>query len=276
MCYCLLGGGKRIISVTSLLVPIMGAVYILVAIVITLLHANMLPEIFRQIFAGAFDVKAIFGGFGGSCVMQGIKRGLFSNEAGVGSAPNAAASADVVHPVKQGLVQTLSVFIDTLLVCSATAFLCMSSGVTPPQTSAEAASYVQASLSATLGGVGPIFVTAAMILFAFTTLLGNLFYVDKTLNYLLGREPGKVLRTCIYIVASLVIFVGAGLSADLLWDIADVLMGGMTVINMPVILYLGKYAYRALRDYERQVKSGGVTGFKRADIGLEYETDYWN
>ena len=115
-----------------------------------------------------------------------------------------------------------------------------------------------------------------MILFAFTTLLGNLFYVDKTLNYLLGREPGKVLRTCIYIVASLVIFVGAGLSADLLWGIADVLMGGMTVINMPVILYLGKYAYRALRDYERQVKSGGVTGFKRADIGLEYETDYWN
>ena len=276
VCYCLLGGGKRIISVTSLLVPIMGAVYILVAIVITLLHANMLPEIFRQIFAGAFDVKAIFGGFGGSCVMQGIKRGLFSNEAGVGSAPNAAASADVVHPVKQGLVQTLSVFIDTLLVCSATAFLCMSSGVTPPQTSAEAASYVQASLSATLGGVGPIFVTAAMILFAFTTLLGNLFYVDKTINYLLGREPGKVLRTCIYIVASLVIFVGAGLSADLLWGLADVLMGGMTIINMPVILYLGKYAYRALRDYERQVKSGGVTGFKRADIALEYETDYWN
>jgi AGCS family alanine or glycine:cation symporter len=152
----------------------------------------------------------------------------------------------------------------------------MSSGVTPPQTSAEAASYVQASLSATLGGVGPIFVTAAMILFAFTTLLGNLFYVDKTINYLLGREPGKVLRTCIYIVASLVIFVGAGLSADLLWGIADVLMGGMTIINMPVILYLGKYAYRALRDYERQVKSGGVTGFRKADIGLEYETDYWN
>ena len=276
VCYCLIGGGKRIISATSVLVPIMGAVYIVVALVITILNANMLPDIFRQIFAGAFDFRAIFGGFGGSCVMQGIKRGLFSNEAGVGSAPNAAASAEVDHPVKQGLVQTLSVFIDTLLVCSATAFLCMTSGVTPPNTSAEAASYVQASLSASLGAVGPIFVTAAMILFAFTTLLGNLFYVDKTINYLLGREPGKVLRTCIYIVASLVIFVGAGLSADLLWGIADVLMGGMTIINMPIILCLGKYAYRALRDYERRIKDGGEMTFRKADIGLECETDYWN
>jgi len=276
VCYCLMGGGKRIVSVTGVLVPIMGALYILVALVLVILNAKMLPDVFRQIFVGAFDFRAIFGGFGGSCVMYGIKRGLFSNEAGVGSAPNAAASADIDHPVKQGLVQTLSVFIDTLLVCSATAFMCMTSGVTPPTTSAEAASYVQASLSVTLGGVGPIFITAAMVLFAFTTLLGNLFYVDKAINYLLGKEPTKLVRNICYVVASLIIFVGAGLSADMLWNIADVLMGGMTIINIPVILYLGKYAYRALRDYERKSKDGLKMTFCKKDIGLTDETDYWN
>lgn len=276
VCYCLLGGGKRIMSVTSFLVPIMGAIYIVVALVIVILNVKLLPDVFRQIFVGAFDFKAIFGGFGGSCVMYGIKRGLFSNEAGVGSAPNAAAAADISHPVKQGLVQTLSVFIDTLLVCSATAFMCMCSGVTPPTTSAEAASYVQASLSATLGSVGPIFVTVAMVLFAFTTLLGNLFYVDKAINYLLGKEPTKAFRNVCYIIASVIIFVGAGLSADMLWNIADVLMGGMTIINMPVILYLGKYAYRALRDYERKSREGLEMTFRKKDIGLTTETDYWN
>ncbi len=274
--YCLIGGGKRIISVTSFLVPVMGALYILVAIVISVINFKLLPDVFRQIFAGAFDFKAIFGGFSGSCVMYGIKRGLFSNEAGVGSAPNASASADVSHPVKQGLVQTLSVFIDTLLVCSATAFMCMTSGVTPPASSDQAAAYVQQSLSATLGQAGPVFITVAMILFAFTTLLGNLFYVDKTINYLLGKEPTKTVRNIYYVIAALVIFVGAGLSADLLWGVADIMMGGMTIINMPVIIYLGKYAFRALKDYEQRVKNGVDLTFRKKDIDLPHETDYWN
>lgn len=274
--YCLIGGGKRIVSVTSFLVPIMGAVYIVVAIVITIININVLPDVFRQIFGGAFDVKAIFGGFGGSCVMYGIKRGLFSNEAGVGSAPNASASAEVSHPAKQGLVQVLSVFIDTLLVCTATAFMCMTSGVVPPTTSDQAAAYVQQALAATLGQAGPMFITAAMVLFAFTTLLGNLYYVDKTVNYLLGKEAGKAIRNGCYIVASLVILIGAGLSADLLWGIADITMGGMTIINMPVILYLGKYAVRTLKDYETQVKTGKEITFHKGDIGLPHETDYWN
>ena len=274
--YCLIGGGKRIVSVTSFLVPIMGALYILVAIVITLINAAALPNVIKEIFVGAFDVKAIFGGFGGSCVMYGIKRGLFSNEAGVGSAPNASASANVTHPAKQGLVQVLSVFIDTLLVCTATAFMCMTSGVTPPQTSGEAATYVQNALSATLGGAGPVFVTVAMILFAFTTLLGNLFYVDKAINYLLAKEPSKTVRNVYYVVAALAIFIGAGLSADILWNIADVLMGGMTIINIPIIIYLGKYAMRALRDYEKKMKLGSEITFKKEDIGLSDETDYWN
>ena len=273
---CLIGGGRRIVSVTSFLVPIMGVIYIVVALVISILNISALPGIFKQIFSEAFDLQAIFGGFGGSCVMYGIKRGLFSNEAGVGSAPNASASAEVSHPAKQGLVQVLSVFIDTLFVCTATAFLCMTSGVTPPTGSSQAAAYVQSAISVSLGQVGPVFITVAMILFAFTTLLGNLYYVDKTINYLLGKEPTKVFKNIYRIVASLVIFVGAGLSADLLWGIADVMMAGMTIINMPVIIYLGKYAIRALNDYEKQLKQGGNITFKKRDIGLADETDYWN
>ena len=174
----------------------------------------MLPSIFAKIFGEAFDLKAIFGGFSGSCVMFGIKRGLFSNEAGVGSAPNASASAEVAHPAKQGLVQILSVFIDTILVCSATAFMCMASGI-EPSAEMSGAPYVQAALRATLGEFGPIFITIAMILFAFTTLLGNLFYVDKAFCYIFKREPSKTFMTVYYILASLVIFIGAGLNAAL-------------------------------------------------------------
>ena len=273
--YCLAGGGKRLVKITGVLVPVMGAAYLLVAVVISVINIRVLPTVFQQIFAGAFDFNAIFGGFSGSCVMYGIKRGLFSNEAGVGSAPNASASADVSHPAKQGLVQVLSVFIDTLLVCTATAFMCMSSGVVPPNDSGLAAAYVQQALAATLGSIGPLFITVAMILFAFTTLLGNLFYVDKTINYLLGKEPGKRFRVGCYVIAALVIFVGAGLNADLLWGIADITMGGMTVINMPVILYLGKYAVRTLNDYEKRRKTGAPMAFKAKDIGLPHKTDYW-
>jgi hypothetical protein len=136
--------------------------------------------------------------------MYGIKRGLFSNEAGVGSAPNASASAEVSHPAKQGLVQVLSVFIDTLLVCSATAFMCMCSGV-EPTVKLSGAPYVQAAVQNALGAFGPVFITVAMILFAFTTLLGNLYYVDRSLAYMLGKQPGKVFMRIYYVIASAVI-----------------------------------------------------------------------
>ncbi len=272
--YCLFGGGKRIIKVTSLLVPIMGVVYIAVALFIVALNFKHLPNIFATIFKEAFDLKAIFGGFSGSCLMYGIKRGLFSNEAGVGSAPNASASAEVSHPVKQGLVQVLSVFIDTLLICSATAFMCMCSGV-EATADISGAAYVQQSLTATLGKAGPIFITVAMILFAFTTLLGNLFYVDQSFFYILKRKPGKVFSSVYYVIASLVIFVGAGLSADLLWNIADITMGAMTIINIPVILILSKYVIRALDSYDSQRRAGLDPVFKSKDIGIEKELDCW-
>ncbi len=273
--FCLFGGGKRIIKTTSLIVPLMGVAYILVALVIMVLNAKLIPSVFARIFTEAFNFEAIFGGFAGSCIMQGIKRGLFSNEAGVGSAPNASASADVSHPVKQGLVQVLSVFIDTILVCSATAFMCLCSGIEPAE-SLKGAPYVQSAMSETLGIAGPIFITVAMVLFAFTTLLGNLFYVDKSFFHIKGSKPSKGFMTVYYIIASLLIFVGAGLSSDLLWGIADITMGAMTLVNMPVILILGKYVYRALGDYMNQRKEGKDPVFKRESIGLPDETDYWN
>ncbi len=272
--YCLLGGGSRVIKVTTFLVPVMGVAYIAVALLIVLLNVKTLPSVFEQIFTQAFDFKAIFGGFSGSCVMYGIKRGLFSNEAGVGSAPNASASAEIDHPAKQGLVQVLSVFIDTLLVCSATAFMCMCSGVEPTK-ELSGAPYIQAALSSTLGTFGPVFITIAMILFAFTTLLGNLYYVDQCANFILGKVPSKKVQNIYHIIAAIVIFIGAGLSADLLWNIADVTMGAMTVINMPVIVILGKYAFRALKDYEKKVKNGEKVTFKATDIDLPHDVDCW-
>lgn len=271
---CLFGGGKRIVKVTSTLVPFMGIAYVIIALVILVLNITAIPSVFVRIFSEAFDFEAIFGGFSGSCVMYGIKRGLFSNEAGVGSAPNASASAEVSHPAKQGLVQMLSVFLDTIVICSATAFMCMCSGVEPSE-SLSGAPYVQESLRSVFGEFGPVFITVAMILFAFTTLLGNLFYVEQCIKHIMKRTPSKPFMYVYYIIATALIFVGAGLSAGLLWNIADVTMGAMTLINMPVILILGRYAFRALDDYTSQRKAGKTPAFRSADIGLEGKTEYW-
>ena len=271
---CLMGDGKGIAKVTGILVPVMGIAYIGIALVISLVNAPALPSILGRIFSEAFDLKAIFGGFSGSCVMYGVKRGLFSNEAGVGSAPNASATAEVSHPVKQGLVQVLSVFIDTLLVCSATAFMCMASGIEPSK-ELSGAQYVQASLSAVLGNFGPIFITVAMIFFAFTTLIGNLYYVDQCIVHLLKKEPPKTLKIALYVFWSAVILLGAGLSADLLWGIADVTMGAMTIINIPVILLLHTDALAVLRDFDKQRKAGKDPVFKATDVKLKGDAEYW-
>ena len=272
--YCLMGGGKRIIKITELLVPFMGVAYVLVALIIVFMNITALPTVFGEIFSSAFDFKAIFGGFSGSCIMYGIKRGLFSNEAGVGSAPNASASAEVKHPIKQGLVQVLSVFIDTVLICSATAFMCMCSGV-EPTAKLSGAPYIQAALSATLGSFGPIFITVSMMLFAFTTLLGNLYYVDSSLFYMLGHKPSKAFERIYHVVASLIILMGAVLNADLLWNIADITMGAMALINVPVIIILSKYAVKALNDYDLQRKSGKEPVFKAKNINLPHKVDFW-
>ena len=275
---CVLGGGKRIVKVTGVLVPVMGVLYILMALVVMVLNLNMIPSVLGRIFHDAFDFQAIFGGavgFGSSAIMQGIKRGLYSNEAGVGSAPNAAAAASVSHPVKQGLVQMLSVFIDTILVCTATAMMCLSTGV-DISSGLNGAPLVQASLATTFGSVGPYFITFALLLFAFTTLLGNLFYCEGCLNYIAGRTLQNRTLNVFRIIACVLVFVGGQLEFGLVWNLADVLMGCMAIINLPVIVILGGTAMRALQDYAQQRKEGKNPVFKASSIGLKQKTDFWN
>ena len=273
--YCVLGGGKRIIKYTSLLVPIMGVIFVVMALVMIVINITNIPSMFGMIFKDAFNFKAIFGGVAGSALVEGIKRGLYSNEAGMGSAPNAAASASVSHPVKQGLVQMISVFLDTIVICSATAFMSLSSGIAPTEELAGAP-FVQASLSTVFGKYGNLFITISLALFAFTTLLGNLYYVDSCLTYLNKKTPSKTFMLCYRIIAILLIFVGAGIEMSLAWDIADFLMGVMCLINIPSIIYLGSIALKALEDYKRQRAEGKNPVFKANAIGIDTsKLDYW-
>ena len=270
---CVLGGGKRLTKVTEVLVPVMGILYVLVSLFVVIKNIGQLPAVFGSIFRSAFDFQSILGGFAGSCIMLGIRRGLYSNEAGMGSAPNAAAAADVSHPAKQGLVQMLSVFIDTLLICTATAFLCLFSGVEPVAEDAGAA-YVHACTSTALGSFGSVFIVVAVCLFAFTTLLGNYYYTEGCLRFLLKKEPGKGVLIVYRLIATALVFLGASVSAGLAWDTADLLQALMVIINVPVIVILAKPAIAALRDYEWQRRKGKPPVYRAAANGVK-GTDFW-
>lgn len=272
---CISGGGKQISKITGVLVPVMGALYIAAALLMVVFHIGQIPAVIGSILAGAFDLQSIFGGFAGSVVMLGIKRGLFSNEAGVGASATAAGSASVSHPVKQGLVQVLSVFIDTIVICSATAFLLLCSGVEPSADMAGMA-YVQAAVSNVFGNFGVIFITVALVLFAFTTLIGNYFFTETGMAHLFKKTPDKWVRTLQKIVAIFVVLIGSVASLGVVWDTADVLMGLMALINVPVIAILLKPALRCMEDYIAQKKEGKNPVFKASSIGLEEKTDFWN
>ena len=272
---CVLGGAKRLTKITGALVPVMGVLYVAIALFVIITHLNLVPTVFGNIFASAFDFSAIFGGFAGSCMMEGIKRGLYSNEAGMGSAPNAAATADVSHPAKQGLVQMLSVFIDTLLICSSTALMCLCSGVEPTAEMAGAP-YVQAAMQSALGSFGPIFIAVSMALFAFTTLIGNYYYCEGCLRFIFKRTPSRAFLNVFRIIAAIIVMLGAVISMQLAWDTADLFQALMVVINVPVILILSRPAFAALGDYVSQRKQGREHAFKASDIGLREKTDFWN
>jgi AGCS family alanine or glycine:cation symporter len=276
-----IGGARRLVHVTGVMVPVMGIIYVVVSILVICMNAGHIPAMFGSIIHDAFDFHAIFGGFTGSCLMYGIKRGLYSNEAGMGSAPNAAATADVSHPAKQGLVQMLSVFIDTLLICTATAFMCLSTGVNPGKylltaDTANAAGYVQGALNSTLGSFGPIFLALAMSLFAFTTLIGNYSYCEGCLRFILNRDVSRTGLMAFRIFATVLVFAGAVAQAGLVWDLADMMQGLMVVTNMPSILILGGTAFACLRDYMRQKKKGLDPHFLASGIRLKQKTDFWN
>lgn len=272
--YCLLGGGKRIAKITGFLVPLMGGLYVLLAIIALLINYKNIPLMFNNIFTNAFDFKSIFAGFLGSCMMLGFKRGLYSNEAGIGSAPNAAAAADVSHPVKQGLVQMLSVFIDTLLLCTATAFMCLSSGAVA-DSSLAGAPFVQESLKITFGPAGPVFIAIAMVLFAFTTLLGNFYYIENCFAYILKKTPSMMFMNAVRFIGALLIFLGAIVSFGFAWDMADICQCILAFINIPVCVILGGVAYKALDDYCMQRKKGKNPIFKSSVVGIKSKLDFW-
>ncbi len=269
-----LGGAKRLTKVTTALVPIMGVIYIIVALIVIFMNLGNIGPMFKAIFASAFDFKAIFGGFTGSCLYLGLKRGLYSNEAGMGSAPNAAASADVSHPAKQGLVQMLSVFIDTILICSATAIMCLITGI-EGNAANQGAPYVQECLQAQFGNFGPIFVAIALTLFAYTTLIGNYYYCEGCLKFMMKKTPSKTFMTVFRICATVLVFLGTLLSAGLAWDTADLLQALMVIINIPVILILTKPAIKCLNDYMAQKKAGKDPEYIAKIEDVKVETEYW-
>lgn len=264
------GGVKRIGNIVSSVVPIMAILYISLGIYIIFKNFSILPNIFSDIFKNATDFKAIFGGFVGSCVMHGIKRGLFSNEAGMGSAPNAAATADVSHPVKQGLVQTVSVFIDTLMICTTTSMILLCSGVQGGD-GLKDISFVQQAVNSQVGEWGIHFITISIFLFAFSSLIGNYYYTESNLKFI---TKNKIILFIFRVTCIFVVYKGSQLEFEFVWNLADVLMGLMASVNIVVILLIGKYAKRALDDYCRQKKEGKNPVFKAKSIDIE-NTEFW-
>ena len=263
LAFVLFGGTHRISFMTSVIVPAMAVLYLVMTIVLALLNLGALPAVFGLIFAEAFDFDSIVGGFAGSMIVQGIKRGLFSNEAGMGSAPNAAASASVSHPTKQGLVQTLSVFIDTLLICSCSAVMIMvyvandtsviAWGGAASDVALSNMQLVQAAMQYGFGNLGIHFMTVAIFAFAFSSLIGNYFYAEANFKFITTNRTALVIFR---LLCCVVVFFGAQSNLTLAWNLADIFMGIEAVINIGVIFVLGKWAFLALDDYTKQRNAG--------------------
>lgn len=267
------GGVQRIARVSSILVPVMALGYVALALVIVVLNITHLPDVIALIISHAFGWEQALGGGVGAALMQGIKRGLFSNEAGMGSAPNVAATAHVTHPVKQGLIQTLGVFTDTLLICTCTAFIILFSGA-PLDGSTNGVQLTQQALTNEIGPSGSIFVAVALFFFAFSSILGNYYYGEANIRYLTPRR--WVLTLYRLLVGGMVMF-GALATLEVAWGLADITMGLMTLCNLIAIALLGKYAFRLLDDYRAQKREGIQNPTFSADRleGIENDLECW-
>ena len=246
------GGVTRIAKVVAFMVPFMAGAYLLVAFAVTILNITMLPEVLVTIVRNAFDFDAVLGAGFGTALMTGMKRGLFSNEAGMGSVPNAAATADASHPVKQGLVQALGVYVDTLLVCTASAMIVL---LTPGwQTSGlTGIELAQHALTTQLGGWTNTFMSVLVLFFAFSSVIGNYFYAEVNMDFI-SRRP-IVLWIYRLMVIGMVYF-GSIASLGLVWNLADLFMALMALTNLVAILLLGRFAFVALSDYFDQKRRG--------------------
>ncbi len=249
------GGIQRIAKVSSIIVPVMALGYVALALGIVLFNIGKLPAVLELIINNAFGWEQAIGGSIGAALMQGIKRGLFSNEAGMGSAPNVAATADVSHPVKQGLIQTLGVFTDTLIICTCTAFIILFSGA-PLDGSVNGVQLTQHALTNEVGSVGSIFVAIAILLFAFSSIIGNYYYGEANIRFVTQKK--SVLFTYRLLVGGMVMF-GALASLDLAWSLADITMGLMTICNLIAISLLSRQAFLLLKDYIAQKQKGIIS-----------------
>lgn len=245
------GSIQRISRFSEIVVPIMALSYIALAIVIIALNITQIPAIIKLIVTEAFSIESTIGGGLGMAMLMGIKRGLFSNEAGEGSAPNVAATASVTHPVKQGLIQTLAVYTDTLIICTCTALIILCSGVF--NSGADGIVLTQVAITHEIGPIGTHFITIAIFLFAFTSIIGNYYYGETNIQFMTANKWALwIYRAAV----GAMVMIGAIASLDLVWALADITMGMMTICNLAAILVLGKYAIILLNDYRSQRLKG--------------------
>ena len=272
--FIVFGGIQRIAQVCAVLVPVMAIGYIVLALVVIVMNIGLIPHVFKAIVLNAFGIQQMAGGGIGVAIMSGVKRGLFSNEAGEGSAPNVAATASVTHPVKQGRIQALGVFTDTLLVCSCTAFIILISGLyqTP---GLNGIALTQSALQSEVGAVGPIFVAVAIYLFAFSSIIGNYYYGEANIRFITSNTT--VMTVYRIFSAGVMVIFGAMASFELVWNIVDFFMAFLTACNLTAIILLGRYVFRLLDDYRKQKKQGIKDPvFHRSQIPeLENELECW-
>lgn len=262
------GGIHRIAKVSSWIVPIMAVGYIILALGIVIYNITEIPAVIAHIFRSAFGWEQAIGGGMGAAVMQGIKRGLFSNEAGMGSAPNVAATAAVSHPVKQGFIQALGVFTDTLVICSCTAFIILVSN--PADASLNGIQLTQAAFTEQVGSLGSVFVAIAILLFAFSSIIGNYYYGEANIRFI-SRRP--IYLWLYRVLVSCMVMCGAVMSLDLAWSLADVTMGLMTICNLIAIVLLSRQALWLLRDYTSKKKRGINPTFHKEEMPQDLRRD---
>ena len=272
--FIVFGGIQRIANVSSVLVPVMAIGYVILAVVVIAMNITALPHVMKVIVLDAIGIEKVAGGAFGAMVLIGVKRGLFSNEAGEGSAPNVAATATVTHPVKQGLIQALGVFTDTLLVCSCTAFIILISGLYDvPELNGIA--LTQASLQSQVGSAGTIFIAIAIFMFAFSSIIGNYYYGEANIRFITPNQ--KIITVYRIFSAGVMVMFGALASFELVWNIVDFFMAFLTACNLIAIVILGKYAFRLLDDYQQQKRRGiKEPTFHRSQLPeIEHELECW-
>lgn len=265
------GGLKRIVSFTQIVVPVMAILYIIIALIVVVLNISEIPGVFLLILKSAFGLEEAFAGMIGAAIMNGIKRGLFSNEAGIGSAPNAAATADVSHPVKQGLIQALGVFIDTLVVCTATAAIVLL-GDAYLQSDATSVNLTQVSLVGNLGDWAGSFLAIIVFMFAFSTVIGNYYYGESNISFIKESKMGLLVFR-IFVV--LFVMFGSIAKVQIVWDLADLFMAFMAIINLIAILQLWKVAKPVVNDYLNQRKQGKDPVFYKKNVPNIGEVECW-